>query len=165
MMRAFISIVAGAAALAVAIGCGGASSSDGGSIAHTASAPTADHAVANLDARPNPQPTPDKHSVKAAKERKGGAAKGGIPLGVPLDARSPRVRKAIASLLHPVRARNGGESGSTRDRGTGVERGALGLLEKVLHSAEKSGDPASGGNRNPHGSRQGDPVHILEMLR
>jgi hypothetical protein len=109
--------------------------------------------------RPN-RATPAKPDEKAKKR----GADLQVPLGVPLDARSPRVIRAIAGLLHPDGENSGGSSrGNSQQGQQGQRRGALGLLDQIRAAARERLEQAQG--KHPQRSERGGALHILEMLR
>jgi hypothetical protein len=150
--------------LVVVAGCGGSSSSG------DAPRPPASDSAATKEMAGAPKPertnrrsnraTPARPDAKAKKR----GADVQVPLGVPLDARSPRVRRAIATLLHPDGENRGGSGrGNSQRGGQGQRRGALGLLDQIRAAARERLDQPQG--THPQRSERGGALHILEMLR
>src|SRR5262249_19108275 len=118
-MKPTVHAIAIAVAIVVVAGCGD-TSSPSGSDTERGAGPAADRVGKVIDpgvSAPQARRGRGADRAKTTAEPSGKAESAGeaarVPLGVPLNAREPRVRRAIAQLLHPPRAgdRGGGPNG------------------------------------------------------
>ncbi len=162
-----IGVAAALVALIAAAGCGNASSSTDASHNRQASAPAPTGKAASLVPGPTKRqsaPEAPSHSSK----KSGGAQPGAsVPLGVPLDANSAAVRRAIAGLLHSNNGGNGNGAGGENNHGNGHDQSQdpLGILGQLRHAAQERLEQVTKPKPHQHRAQQGGPLHILEMLR
>jgi hypothetical protein len=163
-----VAIVAG---LVVMAGCGGASSSSSGDASHDhpESAATAiDRTAGAIGAATTKQPLKPQELTgkkKGQEPSKGKPeAESQLPLGMPLKAGDPRVKKVIAGLLHPDDTSQGhAGSGRGESQEGAHQNGALGILDQIRRAAREQLDQPAG---NDHGQPEhGKGLGILEMLR
>lgn len=161
-----ICAIAIATALAVVAGCGSASSSGEASESRPESAAAAANKMAGA-VEPEAATKPAEASQKKPRDKGGdGKTEDQVPLGVPLDARSAGVRKAIADLLHPDKQSRGEGRSAGAEARTGEREhrgGGLGLLDQIRRATRERLHQIQGRDRD--GSQQGGGLHILEMLK
>lgn len=143
------------------MGCGSSTSSES-----STQGPSGD--VATHQKRPAAAPTESpnlQHKPSGNEDHGGGRAAAPLPQGVPLNATDPRVRRAIAGLLHPQSTGHGQEQERPEEPGSSQSKGdknQVGVVEQILKDLRRRIQQAP---TNRHPSHHDSLPNILEMLK
>jgi hypothetical protein len=146
-------------AIAVLGGCGDSSTStDDGAEGPTPAPSGGQMPTVELDSRPQGQKT-EAGAKDPPLASKGKNSAPPLPRGVPLDASSPRVQKALADLLKPQKS---GDRGSGDDDRSGLQDGVRKILEQLTKPGGEAASPAA----EPGAGSEGAGLdQILEQLK
>ena len=112
-----------------------------------------------------PDRTPPSHRASGAQDQSGRTAAAPLPRSVPLNTKDPRVRRAIADLLHP-RETDRGQEPPDDDRShqsKGDDRG--GVIEQILGALRKHAQQLQPNDHPSHHEDGENGLGILEMLK
>jgi hypothetical protein len=149
-------------ALAGAVGCGSSMTSEGPPQGRSEGTSTQENPPSALA----PGTTDPEHGPSGNHDHGGTSAAAPLPRGVPLEAKDPRVQRAITGLLNPKRTSRG-QRGSSDDIGSSHDKGDKhrgGVLAKIIGDLRRNATQLQPDEDHPNQHEDGLKT-ILELLK